>query len=600
MEKIELIERLKALLSQEDLLASNKEAHELKAKYAHLLMGEEQVNEPTQEDNADVENEAEEVAQTEESVAESAVEETESTEEQVSEEQVEVAHVEADPLDAEFDRLYDEFKARHKEQVEAKRAVEQTNLETKKGLIERLRKLIQEEENIGTAFAAQKEIQELWREVGDIPRDLRQDIQNEYSRLMEQFYYNIGIYKELREHDLKRNQQHKEEIIEKLKKLGQNANLQEVESELKVLQHEWEEIGGTFQEVWEELKNQYWSIVKSLYDRIRNHYEARRAELNKNLDAKKEILVHAEQALNEALGKSDHAAWEEGTKAILGFQEAWKGIGFGPRKENEEVWTAFRAICDKFFESKNAYYKERNQKFDGIVEQKRALIAKVNEIKDSEDWKNATTKIIGFQNDWKKLGNAGPKNEQKLWKEFRAACDGFFNRKDEHFAKLDGANAENLELKKALIAEIEAFQLKENKQDSLADLRAFSARFSEIGNVPFKEKDAIYAAFKSGMDKHYQALDLKGVEKERVMFSAKLETLASSPDAGKLYSEERRKLRMQIQKAEQDIRQYENNLGFFSKTAKNNPLMKTVEKNIEAARKVIEDCKNKLKLIPNE
>ncbi len=587
MEKIELIDRLKAILSQEDLLPLNKEAHELKAKYAHLLMGEEKAK---NEVIAQEESEAEEVA----------VSDTEEHEAAPAEETVAVAHVEADPLDAEFDALYETFKARHKEQVDAKRAVEQTNLETKKGLIERLRKLIQEEENIGSAFASQKEIQELWREVGDIPRDLRQEIQNEYSRLMEQFYYNIGIYKELREHDLKRNQQLKEEIIDKLKKLGQNANLQEVESELKLLQHEWEEIGGTFQEVWEDLKNQYWSIVKSLYDRIRHHYEAKRAEMNKNLEAKREILVHAEQLLNDALNKNEHNAWEESTKALLAFQEAWKGIGFGPRKENEEIWNAFRAVCDKFFESKNAFYKERNSKFDAIVAQKKAIIAKVNEIKDSEDWKNTTTKIIGYQNDWKKLGNAGPRNEQKLWKEFRAACDGFFNRKDEHFSKLDGANAENLALKKALIAEIEAYELKDNKQESLNDLRQFSNRFSEIGNVPFKEKDAIYAAFKAAMDKHYQGLDLKGVEKDRVMFTAKLETLASSPDAGKLYSEERRKLRMQIQKAEQDIRQYENNLGFFSKSAKNNPLMKTVEKNIEAARKVIEDCKNKLKLIPNE
>lgn len=590
MEKIELIDRLKAILSESDLLTFNKEANELKAKFVHIQMAEEsalkQVNQ-SDEETSEVEENTEEIAD-------------DVVSEELIVEDLPLVHIEADPFDIEFDQLFDEFKTRFKEQIEAKKAVEQTNLEQKKALIDRLRKLIQEEENIGTAFAAQKEIQEQWREIGDIPRDLRQDIQNEYSRLMEQFYYNIGIYKELREHDLKRNQQLKEEIIEKLKKLGSNPTLSEVETELKVLQHEWEEIGGTFQEIWEDLKAQYWSIVKSLYDRIRNHYEAKRAEMNKNLEAKRAILVESEQLLNDCLNKNDHSAWLEGTQALLAFQESWKGIGFGPRKENEEIWNAFRAVCDKFFEAKNAFYKERNKKFDEIVAQKRALISKVNEFKESTDWKNTTTKIIGFQNDWKKLGNAGPRNEQKLWKEFRAACDGFFNRKDAHFAELDGANAENLELKKALIAEIEAYELKDNKQDSLADLRAFSSRFSEIGNVPFKEKDTIYNAFKSAMDKHYKSLDLKGAEKEKVMYSARLETIASSPESGKLYSEERRKLRMQIQKAEQDIRQYENNLGFFSKTAKNNSLMKTVEKNIEAARKVIEDCKNKLKLIPNE
>lgn len=592
MEKIELIDRLKAILSETDLLAFNKEANEIKAKYVHLQVAEEDAHK-TDEGQAD-ENESDEAADvvdTEDTVVD--------TKEAVVEE-VAVVHIEADPLDEEFDALFNDFRARHKEQLDAKRAVEQTNLEAKEALILRLKKLIHEEENIGSAFAAQKEIQEQWREIGDIPREKRQDVQNDYSRLMEQFYYNISIYKELREHDLKRNQQLKEEIIDKLKKLAQNPSLQEVETELKVLQHEWEDVGGTFQEVWEELKAQYWSIVKSLYDRIRNHYEAKRAEMTKNLEAKKEILVQAEQLLNESIDKNDHNTWVENTKTLLGFQETWKGIGFGPRKENEEIWNAFRAVCDKFFETKNAYYEERNKTFDAIVAQKKALISKVNELKDSDDWKNTTTKIIGFQNDWKKLGHAGPRNEQKLWKEFRAACDGFFNRKDAHFAEMDSANAANLELKKALIAEIEAYELKEDKKDSLTDLRTFSTRFSEIGNVPFKEKDTIYAAFKGAMDKHYQSLDLKGSEKDKVMYSARLETIASSPDASKLYNEERRKLRMQIQKAEQDIRQYENNLGFFSKSAKNNPLLKTVDKNIEAARKVIQDCKNKLKLIPNE
>jgi|694.fasta_scaffold04930_12 uncharacterized protein (UPF0262 family) len=587
MEKLGLIDRLKEILSHEDLLPFNKEAHELKAKFAHLLMDKESVSEEANEELVeesvhDVSEEAQDAEIVEVEVAE------------------EVAVVETDPMALEFDALYDDFKTRHKAQVEAKKSVEQANLELKKSLIDRLRTLIQEEENIGVAFAAQKEIQEQWREIGDIPRDLRQDIQNDYSRLMEQFYYNIGIYKELRVHDLKRNQQLKEEVIVKLKALAQNQNIQEIESELKVLQHEWEDIGGTQQEVWEELKASYWSIVKSLYDRIRNHYEAKREVMNKNLEAKRELVVKTEQTLNGVLDSSDYKVWEDATQELLKMQEEWKGIGFGPRKENEDIWNQFRGMCDKFFEAKHAFYKERNKQFDEFVTKKKALIAKVNELKESTNWKETTQQIIAMQNDWKKIGNAGPKNEQKLWKEFRAACDGFFNLKEAHFAEADAANADNLNLKLALIQEIETYEVKEDKQATLVDLRAFSTRFSEVGNVPFKEKDNVYNAFRAAMDKHYQALDLKGAEKEKVMFAARLDTLASSPQAGKMFDDERRKLRLQIQKAEQDIRQYENNLGFFSRSSKNNDLKKGVEKNIELARKTIQDCKNKLKLIPNE
>jgi len=535
-----------------------------------------------------------------------AVEDAEGSTEEISEEieesvkEVHLATAHADELSIEFDDLYMAFKTKHKEQLDVKKNAEKENLTQKNALIGRLRILIQEEENIGVAFSSQKQIQEQWREIGDIPRDLRQDVQNEYSRLMEQFYYNIGIYKELREYDLKRNQDLKEEIIAKLKLLAQNKQLQEVETELKVLQHEWEDIGGTFQEIWEDLKAQYWSIVKSLYDRIRNYYEAKREVMNKNLETKRELIVKTEQIVNELLEGNDHAAWEKGTKELIALQEAWKGIGFGPRKENEEVWNTFRGICDKFFEAKHAFYKDRNKIFDTVVDLKRALTTKVNDLKDSTNWKEATQQIIVCQNDWKKLGNAGPRNEQKLWKDFRAACDGFFNRKQEHFAEMDTANSENLALKQAIIQEIEAYKAKEDKIETLTNLRAFSSKFTEIGNVPFKEKDTVYNAFKAAMDKHYEEMNLKGAEKDKVMYESRLSTLASSPQSKKLYDEERWKLRAQIQKSEQEIRQYENNLGFFSKSKAVNPLMKTVEKSIESARKTIDDCKNKLKLIPNE
>lgn len=587
MEKLECIARIKTILEETDLLPFNREVQDLKAHFTNLKLEEEKNRESL------VDEDESEQGQTEDGSYENVTD--------LDADQKEESKEEApDELYLEFEQLLAAFKEKYNEQREAKNNIEKANLDQKKALINQLRGLIQNEENIGQAFSTQKEIQEKWREIGDIPRDERQEIQNDYSRLMEQFYYNIGIYKELREHDLKRNQQLKEEIIEKLKPLAQVSSIQEIEGELKNLQHEWEEIGGTFQEVWEELKAQYWSIVKSLYDKIRNHYEARRAEQNKNLEAKKEVLEKAKTLVAECLEKNEHNVFNDGTKTLLELQEQWKGIGFGPRKENEEVWVEFRSVCDQFFKGKQAFYNERNKGFDAVVQQKVALIAQVNEVKESTDWKNTTNKIINLQKDWKKLGHAGPKNEQKLWKQFRSACDAFFNKKEAHFAELDAANGENLAAKEALIEEIKGYQLKEDKKDSLNDLREFSKRFSEIGNVPFKQKDTIYASFKGAMDAHYQSLDLKGAEKEKVLFKAHLETLEASPNSERLYDVERRKLYQQIQRAEQEIRQYENNLGFFSKSTKNNPLLKTVEKNIEAAKKTIEDCRNKLKLIPNE
>lgn len=584
MEKVQLLERLKEVLASEELLALNKEVHELKLQFVHIIMEEERVfQKAAMTINV--------LSSAEEGVLEDA------TDEVASQDQESRA---IDPLNEEFDALYEEFKTKHRALAEEKKATEEANLKMKKALIEKLRVLIQEEENIGVAFATQKEIQEQWKEIGDIPRDKRHDIQRDYSQLMEQFYYNISIYKELREHDLKRNEVLKLEIIEKLKVLAHVEDIKELESNVKSLQQDWEEIGGTSQEKWEELKSQYWTIVKTLYDRIRNHYESKREAMQKNLEAKQEIVVKMEQLLNETVGSTDHKIWEESTEQLLKLQSEWKSIGFGPRKENEEIWTVFRGFCDEFFEQKNAFYKERNRESDKIAEQKKILIAEVNKYKESTDWKEATHAIIKLQKDWKNLGNAGQRNEQKLWRDFRAACDGFFNRKEAHFAEQDRANTDNLSAKEALISQIEVYQVKEDKKETLSDLKEFSTKFTAIGNVPFKEKDRVYKSFKEAMDKHYEALDLKGAEKEKVMFRARMETMASSPQANKQFDDERRKLRMQIQKAEQEIRQYENNLGFFANSKSNAPLIQSVEKNIEASRNIIQECKNKLKLIPNE
>jgi hypothetical protein len=171
--------------------------------------------------------------------------------------------------------------------VELKTALENENFKQKKALVERLKDVIENEEKIGTAFNAYKEIHENWKKVGDIPRDKREALQKEYSRLLEIFFYNIKIYKELKEHDYKRNQQLKEALLFKLKQL-RTANLpvREAEVSLRSIQDEWEEIGPVQNEEWESLKNAYWETVRGVYEKFNEHYEQQRVVLKENIDAK--------------------------------------------------------------------------------------------------------------------------------------------------------------------------------------------------------------------------------------------------------------------------------------------------------------------------
>lgn len=132
------------------------------------------------------------------------------------------------------------------------------------------------------------------------------------------------------------------------------------------------------------------------------------------------------------------------------------------------------------------------------------------------------------------------------------------------------------------------------------DLKQFASDFNAIGKVPLKQKDSIYSAFKTALDKHYAELKLEGEEKNKVMFQAKLDTLAGSPDSTKLFAREKADLRKKIDVLQQDILQLENNLGFFAKSKGADALKKDVEKKIERAKDEIVAIRQKIKLIPNE
>lgn len=569
MEKNVLLEELRALIAKEDPIGVNREVGEVKVKFEDYIIEEERKHQIAQleaQDRGETIEDNQELADLKET----------------------------------FYSEYKAFKEKRKAILESRNAEEALHLSQKKALISKLKDVIENEENIGAAFGAFKEIQESWKKVGDIPRDKRDSIQAEYSKLLEDFFYNIKIYKELKEHDFHRNAQLKEAVISKLTELKTAEPIKDVEGHLKTLQNEWEDIGPVPNEDWERLKEQYWSTVRVIYDRINEYYDARRATLTENIAKKNALIAQMEELVSTIPSEMDVKHWDSLTKKVLELQAEWKTIGFGPKKDNEVVWKAFRSQCDAFFERKKEFYNSLQTVFSKVAEKKQALIDKAKELQQSTDWKTTSEKLIQLQKQWKQLGHAGQRNEQKLWKAFREACDSFFNSKQQHFAQADAEYASNGTAKKALIEKIEGYEVGADKKQVLADLKQFAADFNAIGKVPMKEKDSIYNAFKSALDKLYASIKLEGQEKEKVMYQAKLDMLAGSPDADRAFYNEKQHLRSQIDKIKSDIIQYENNLGFFANSKGADALKKEVQQKIDKANELITELKNKIKLIPNE
>lgn len=568
MENNAFIEELKTLALNDDALAVSREVNDLKTRFEDFILEEERKDQIAA-------MEAEEKGEPHEALDTKTVKDA-------------------------FYEIYNVYKERRKEMIEARNSIEAENLKKKRALITRLKEVVEKEENIGAAYNAYKEIHDSWKHVGDIPREKRDEIQQEYSRLLEDFFYNMKIYRELKDHDLKRNHQLKLDLIAQLEALKNSDAIREIESKLKTLQNEWEEIGPVANEEWEAMKVKYWENVRAIYDRINQFYDERRTSLQENLEKKKELLKEAAEILSGVEANNTVKLWDQATDKLLAIQEKWKSIGFGPRKENEEIWQEFRSFCDQFFARKKEFFGTIQKEFSKIAEGKQKLIDQAKSLKDSTDWKNTADKLVQLQRQWKTAGHAGQKLEQKLWSEFRGACDAFFNSRQKHFEEQDKLLETNLLAKQAIIQSIENYKLPGDKKQALADLKEFTSTFNAAGKVPMKDKDTIYNAYKTAIDKHYADLKLEGKEKDKIMFEARIETLSGSPDAGRLFSREKAEIRQQIEHIKSEILQFENNLGFFAKSKGADTLRNEVEAKINASKEKIESLKSKLKLIPNE
>lgn len=561
-----LLEQLQSFAEREDLIPCGKEINDLKIAFEDTLLEMERVNQIQMLEARD---------------AGEAIEPMDFSE-----------------IKTPFLDLYKRLHEQRKQQIVLKEALEKENLKLKRTLIEDLKKIIESEENIGAAFNAYKSIHETWKKVGDIPRDHRDAVQKEYSRLIEIFFYTMRIYREIKTHDYKRNSQNKQVVLHKLQQLrNEEEDIKVVEQHLRLLQDEWEEIGPVQNEEWEGLKKKYWEVVRQIYDKINAHYDAQRQVYEKNIEAKKALVVQMQELTLQANEANTYKQWDSLTEKVKALQEDYKKIGPGARKENDQVWKQFRTAIDAFFDLKKTKSKEQHAVFSERIEAKKKLIAEAEQLKANAS-KEATQRIIQLQKEWKALGNSG-KTENQLWTQFRGACDAFFAAKDAENAQAEQALEENFNLKQAVIEKIKAFEA-QDKTEGLTLLRALSAEFTAIGHVPLAQKDPIYTAYKSALDEAYKTLKLSQNEKEQWDFKAKVDEIVSSPDKARLLQKERTDLRKNIERLEQEINRMETNLAFFARSKGADALRSEVAGKVKVIQDQIKGLKLKLKLLPNE
>ena len=172
----------------------------------------------------------------------------------------------------------------------------------------------------------------------------------------------------------------------------------------------------------------------------------------------------------------------------------------------------------------------RRAAFKENKDKKEALIERAQTLQHSQDWKSTTEEFKKLQDEWKKIGSADPKDEQKLWQRFRSAADLFFASKPEHFAGIGDVQADNLRLKEELMAEMDAFQLSGNKGEDIATLKSFSERWHAIGFVPKDKLDDVMKRYNKILDVKYGELNEKREASEMNAFRSRMASIKDSSD----------------------------------------------------------------------
>ncbi|MCB0760987.1 MAG: DUF349 domain-containing protein [Flavobacteriales bacterium] len=497
-------------------------------------------------------------------------------------------------LDVDFEAAFAEFKEKDRIQREAVAAEQKKNLDVRKDLLRQFQELVSDEENIGKAFARFNELTEEWKSAGPVSGEKFKDVQDEYVRLRDEFFYNINIYKELKEHDLKINEKKKQELIDEVKGVSPELPIKELDARVRDLQSRWMEIGPSPRETYKEMADEFFGVCRELIGKIKEHFQSLQEEFDQNLAAKKELVDQLVRIVE--LEIQNHGTWKKKTDQVLELQKKWKEIGFARKGDNEQVWEEFRGLCDKFFDAKQAYYDARKDEQSNNKSRKESLIAQARELSQSDDWKETTDKLIGLQKEWKKVGSAAHYEEQKLWNDFRSACDDFFSRKSEHFGSMDQKQEVNLQAKLDLIAEISAYEMSGNKQEDIAALKDFSARWHEIGFVPKKNLQETYDAYNAALDVKYKELNVNESERHIIQYKERISGMKSGGNSENQLHKERTFIMRKMETLQSTIRQYENNMLIF--TGKGAESMKReIEKKIKAAEREMEDLEKKLDLI---
>ena len=486
-----------------------------------------------------------------------------------------------------------EKRARIFQQQEAEK---QANLEKKLEIIEKIKAMATSPDEANKSYNEFKELQQQWKDIKNVPADRASELWRNYQLYVEQFYDLLKLNSEAREYDFKKNLETKTKLCEAAEKLADEEDVISAFHQLQELHQQYRETGPVAKELREQIWTRFKAASTVINKRHQQHFEDLRSKEEENLTLKTTLCEKVEEiSKQENKTASD---WEKRSKEIIDIQNQWKTIGFAPQKMNVKIFERFRAACDDFFGRKSEFFKEMKQAYAANIEKKKALVEKAQALADSTDWKVTSDKLINLQKEWKTIGVVPKKIGDQLWHDFLNACNKFFEARNAANAGARNEERENLEKKRSIIEQIKAL-VADAANATREKVQALTDEYNKVGHVPYKEKDALYAAYHEALDAIYKELNVSNKRRRLDDFKSNIRNMAKRGEDA--IDNERGRLTRRFEQLKQEIQTYENNLGFLNASSKKgNSLIDEMNRKVQKLRDDLELVRQKIKAIDTE
>ena len=461
----------------------------------------------------------------------------------------------------------------------------QENLEKRNQIIEKLKNLYINTEPNTNLFRAIREIKEEWANAGAVAKSEFKNLNHNYFHHLNQFYQMLDLNKEYREQEYAHNLEKRKSIIARAEELINEVSVQKALNELQYLHRLWKEEA---EPVAEEFRDSTWEAFKEISNKIHERKSELLAQIEveqqKALEKKNEIIAKLKDFASSKEAVT-HNYWQQAIKQVEQLRSEFLKLGNVPKKLSNQNWTEFKTALRAFNTKKNDFYKNLKNSQHVNLEEKQKLISIAQDNMHSEDWDTAVPLFKKLQEDWKNIGHV-PKNQaNKVWNDFRDACNTFFNNFREKNASTTDDWKQNYHQKKALLEELKQIN---DEEGSVEKIEQIKSSWDSIGKVP-RNKMSINNEFNKVLK---EKLKLNKIN----VFDLKEDNLTEAQ-----LTDKARKIKSQIADLEAEVVKLENNINFFNNPSRENPLLKDTYDKIDEKKALIESLKQSLhKLITGE